>query len=70
MTSEGVVANSFIVKVWLEELNAEPGLRLWRGRITHVPSGAYIYFQKLEEVCNFIAPYLQEMGVEVESGDE
>jgi hypothetical protein len=56
--------HSFIVKIWLEETAEEAGQAVWRGHITHVPSSKRRYFQDLENVPLFIAPYLQEMGVD------
>jgi hypothetical protein len=54
---------SFILKVWLEETREEEGQSIWRGHITHVPSGKRRYVQALNEVPAFIAPYLEAMGV-------
>ena len=58
--------NSFIVKIWLEERDEQTARAIWRGRITHVPSGDYRYFKKLEEVAAFIGPYLLKLGVRPE----
>lgn len=55
--------HSFIVKIWLEETLAETGRVVWRGHITHVPSGQRCYLKNLSEVAAFIEPYLQRMGV-------
>jgi hypothetical protein len=60
--------HSFIVKVWLEEVHEESGKVIWRGHITHVPSGKRRYFEDLAIVNNFILHYLQEMGVDNLSG--
>ena len=54
--------HSFIVKLWLEETIEETGQILWRGHITHVPSGKRCYLKDLEEIPAFIAPYLKKMG--------
>ena len=55
--------HSFIVKVWLEETAEEAGQALWRGHITHVPSGKRRYLKNLDEILAFIKPYLEGMGV-------
>ena len=55
--------HSFIVKVWLEETADEAGQALWRGRITHVPSGERRYLKNIDEILAFIEPYLEELGV-------
>jgi hypothetical protein len=39
--------HSFIVKVWLAGPEDETGRHLWRGRVTHVPSGRDRYFLEL-----------------------
>ena len=52
--------HSFVVKIWLED---ETHVR-WRGHITHVPGGERQYVDDLSEIPDFIAPYLEAMGVE------
>ena len=54
---------SFIVKVWLEETAKEKGNARWRGHITHVPSNRRAYIEKLDQICIFVAPYLEAMKV-------
>jgi hypothetical protein len=56
---------SFIVKIWLEETVEEAGRATWRGHITHVPSGKRCYIQDLDQIRDFIAPYLEGLGVRV-----
>lgn len=56
-------ACSFIVKVWLEETVNQAGKVLWRGHITHVLSDKRHYLQDLYFIPEFIAPYLEGMGV-------
>lgn len=55
----------FIVKIWLEETAEEAGRAVWRGHITHVPSGERRYLKDLNDISAIIAPYLEEMGVEL-----
>jgi len=55
-------AHSFIIKVWLEETADEAGQAIWRGRITHVPSGERRYLKDLDDIAAFILPYLDRMG--------
>ncbi len=59
--------HSFIIKVWLEETEAEAGRAAWRGLITQVPSGERRYLVNLDEIKIFIMPYLEEMGVSFEN---
>ena len=56
---------SFIVRVWLEELENTSGEATWHGFITHVPSGDNSYVSDLDEITSFIAKYLREMGARV-----
>jgi hypothetical protein len=53
---------SFIIKVWLEEITGETGHTVWRGHVTHVPSGKRRYIQDLNAISLFIEPYLEKMG--------
>ena len=55
----------FIVKIWLEETVEEAGRAVWRGHITHVPTGERRYLKDLDEIAVFIAPYLEGMGVDL-----
>jgi hypothetical protein len=55
----------FIIKIWLEETEEEAGSTVWRGHITHVPTGVRSYFGALDDITSFIAPYLEQMGVQL-----
>jgi hypothetical protein len=55
--------HSFIIKIWLEESTAEAGQAVWRGHITHVPSGERRYLKNLDQMRAFIVPYLERMGI-------
>lgn len=54
---------SFIVRVWVEERAEEGGRGVWRGHITHVSGGERRYLKNLDEIGDFIASYLETMGV-------
>jgi hypothetical protein len=58
-------AQSFIVKVWVEDSAETGGQSVWRGHITHVPSYERRYLKNLDEIEDFIAPHLEEMGVKL-----
>jgi len=58
--------HSFIVKIWLEETVEEAGQATWRGHITHVPSGDRRYLKDLDDISNFVVPYLDRMGVKLD----
>lgn len=55
--------HSFIVKIWLEETAEETNKPIWRGHITHVPSGKRNYFQDLNGINAFVTPFLERLGV-------
>jgi hypothetical protein len=56
---------SFIIKIWFEETAEETGRVVWRGHITHVPSGKRQYLKNLDEILIFIVPYLEDMGTKL-----
>ncbi len=56
-------SHSFIVKVWLEESLDDASEAIWRGHITHVPSEERRYLRDLEDIIDFIGPYLEHIGV-------
>lgn len=56
-------SQSFIVKIWVEETAEEAGEIIWRGHVTHVPSGERRYLRTLDDVSAFIEPYLLRLGV-------
>jgi hypothetical protein len=58
--------HSFIVKLWLEETAEEAGQDVWRGHITHVPSGERRYLKSLRAIEAFIAPHLNRMGLKLD----
>ncbi len=54
---------SFIVHLWIEETADEGGGVIWRGSITHVPSGRRRHLKDLDGIAIFIMPYLERLGV-------
>ena len=54
---------SFIVRVWVEERSEEGSRGVWRGHITHVSDSRRRYLKSLDEIGDYIAPYLEAMGV-------
>jgi len=58
--------HSFIVKLWLDDQDGKKGQRVWRGYITHVPSGAHRYLKRLSDIDAFIKEYLE--GSEMDGG--
>jgi hypothetical protein len=54
--------HSFVVKVWREETGTASSAVVWRGQITHVPSGEQRSIHELSEIGVFVTPYLQQLG--------
>lgn len=50
--------HSFIVKLWLESVAEEADRAVWHGHITHVPGGERRHFRDLDEIRDFIEPYV------------
>ena len=67
MESLESTSQSFIVKVWVEDAVEKGGRGVWHGHITHVPSGQRHYLKNLDEIQDFIAPHLEEMGVRLDT---
>jgi hypothetical protein len=58
---DDIELHSFVVRIWLEETQANPRLKIWRGHITYVNDGDRHYFTDISEIPNFIAPHLKEV---------
>jgi hypothetical protein len=63
MAESAATSQSFIVKIWIEETAAEAGRVLWRGHVTHVPSGNRCYFQDLDTMLSFMKAHLVGLGI-------
>lgn len=65
-------SSAFIVRVWVEHREIEDAAITWRGSIEHVASGRVKYLAHLNELAQFIRPYLEAMSaslsVPVEEG--
>ena len=53
--------DSFVVKIWREEVAENSGHPVWRGHVTHVPDGERQYFKDLDGLVSFIQHYLEMM---------
>ncbi len=58
--------HSFVVKIWLEELDASSDQATWRGHITHVGSQQRQYVQSLSDISSFIAGFLLQWGLNLD----
>lgn len=61
-TSLEAYVESFIVRVWLEETAQGARTAMWRGCVTHVPSGEQCYITQLDEITAFVALHLERWG--------
>jgi len=61
-------SHPFIVRIWLEESAEGRQRAVWRGHITHVPSGERRYLYSLDDMASFVALYLERMGVRLSLG--
>jgi hypothetical protein len=59
MDQEDSHTHSFIIRIWIEELNDEGDQKAWRGHITHVPSGKRRYMKDFDDILAFILPYTE-----------
>ena len=51
--------HSFVIRLWREEIDEETGWVVWRGYITHVASGERFSIKDLDDIVEFLLPYLQ-----------
>lgn len=59
---EETLAHTFITKLWVEEVADDSGLPLWRGHITHVPSGQRYPVRELKDITSFIQAFLGDVN--------
>jgi hypothetical protein len=58
----------FIVRVWLEPRSNPDAPPEWRGVIEHAPTRERRYIKDLNDLADFVAVYLAQMGVKVKRG--
>ncbi len=68
LDADGSSVHSFIVKLWVERAADEATRATWRGNITHVPDGRRRPVRKLDDITDFIEPYLRGANVGVGRG--
>lgn len=52
--------HSFIIKLWLEADCSKSEPNVWRGYITHVPTGERRYLKRLSDITDFVQEYLDD----------
>ncbi|MCA9874454.1 MAG: hypothetical protein H6659_14835 [Ardenticatenaceae bacterium] len=55
-------SHTFVIRIWLEDDESDEAAAFWRGHITHVLDQRRRFFQDLQGIKQFIAPYLEEWG--------
>lgn len=61
MKTTGSVIQSFVIKIRQTDAIPKEDELQWYGIITHVPSKNQQYFSELDEIAEFIRPYLEQM---------
>ena len=56
------VIHSFIIRIWLEEMETETKRPDWHGHITYVSDGERRYIKRLSEISKFIRTRLPILG--------
>jgi hypothetical protein len=64
MRSPGENIQVFIVRIWREPREVPGATPVWRGVIEHVPGTKRRHLKELRDISDFIAPYLEGMGVQ------
>jgi hypothetical protein len=52
---------SFIVRVWREPREPRRLAAEWRGSIEHVGSRRKVFFRRLEDIAEFVRPFLKRL---------
>jgi hypothetical protein len=60
----------FTLRLWREPREVKSAKPKWRGVIIHLASGKKEYFENLEDILNFIVPFIEEMGVRADQTKE
>jgi hypothetical protein len=56
------VIQSFVIKIRLTDASPDENALSWYGFITHVPTKNRQYFSDLNEIAEFIRPYLEQQN--------
>jgi hypothetical protein len=58
--------HAFILRIWYEPREIEGARPQWRGRIQHVITGQQRYLKDLQEIVDFLEPYIFDTDQTVE----
>jgi hypothetical protein len=56
---------TFVLRIWCEPREVDRVPNLWRGVIEHIPDGERRYVRSLEELDDFLIPFLEQFGVRI-----
>ena len=59
--------HAFVIRIWREDREILEAPPTWRGVIEHVASGKKQYLHELGNITTFIAPYIELMGIKLNS---
>lgn len=62
MEETDTLMHTFIVRIWLEEAADAGRPARWRGHVTHLPSRQRVTIESLDDLRQFVTPYLEAMG--------
>ncbi len=57
--------HSFVIRLWLEEVDKQTDQTKWRGHVTHVLSRQRRYVENLEDIKEFISAYLESRNADI-----
>lgn len=60
-----LTTHSFVIRLWLEEVDRETSQAQWRGHVTHVISRRRRYIENLEEIEEFISGCLESRNTDI-----
>lgn len=56
--------HSFIIRIWVEEMETEARRTEWHGHVTYVQNGERRYIKRLGDIAEFILAYLPSLSEE------
>lgn len=59
---DDLTIHSFVIRIWIEEIDTDTRRALWRGHITHTESMRREHFERLDGIAPFIERCLRPAG--------
>jgi len=60
----------FTLRIWREPREIASACPRWRGVVIHIVGGEKKYFENLDDLLEFIMPYITEMGLMINQTEE